>query len=386
MYRRILLRNWPKALRQAAAVALLMVVWTGQIGEAKSNDAPTVAAFTNFLANGDYKNANFYLQSGLIRGGNVNTGQIFYDIYHKVYRERKARALPHLATLYDYLSRLRPFDLNARYKCDSAREQTKLCVLVNDLALGMPIAVFQFFTKRGLELNRTFDGILPATFDVVDQLGMTYSLTDISALSQLGMAFGSDNFEPVRLANYAHHSDGYSRKHKFARQLTMPHNYLSINSFNFMDILIVAIANDVSHGSKARMSLRSNLLCQYVVHAARSYRPSFDYLRYVLANRQSFRASEIGKRIKVRNSTAEPFPSACVALVAGMAQNHGRLDRVVSYFGAQGDVDTARWLLALRSAVAPRQATPQGNTNAAVDQSGNGGSMAPAVLNTNPPE
>lgn len=316
-----------------------------------ANDAETKAAFSGKLAAKDYASANFYLSSGLIDGSQLETGQIFYDIYRKLYWKGRAGALNEVATLYNYLGRLRPIDLNARYNCHRRdMNDGQKCALLNDIASGMPVAVFAFFAERGMDLNRVYDDLVPATYDIIDRLGTVYSLADIQALSRLGMAFGDEQYSSVRLAALREHRYTYNTDPVVSgAAVDMPNDYLSIPYFNFMDALAIALANKARGASKARNSLRDSSLCQYIVFAASSFQPSFDYLRFILERRTDFRATKIGVRVRDGNTTAEPFPASCVALMGGMAQNHARLDEVVSYFGAQGDVSTARWLLSLKS-------------------------------------
>lgn len=361
---------------------------------ALANDDKTVSAFTNFLAKQDYNNANFYLQSALIDPSQLETGQIFYDLYRRVYWKRQASGLSEANVLYEYLKKLRPFDLNAIFSCKTKyQSDKKRCTLLNDLSNGMPVPVFAFFAQRGLDLNRTFDSILPASFDIIDRIGTSYSLADIQTLSRLGMVFGDETYSSAMLAAHrevgSHYGIDLDDQIEGRHQSVMPQNYLSIPRLNFMDVLVIALANrtrDSGRGAKAKASLRDTLLCQYITFSSRSFRPSFDYLRFVLENRTAFRASQIGVRIRDGNTTAEPFAAACVQLVAGMARNHTRLDDVVSYFGAQGDVDTARWLLALRQPGPPPVVSSgpgSTNDNGAQDSSGpSGGTLTPTTTTT----
>ncbi|MEM8651747.1 MAG: hypothetical protein AAGF54_14530 [Pseudomonadota bacterium] len=320
---------------------------------AQNEKDETITAFKEFVANKDFNSANFYFSSGLINPATLDTSQIFYDIYHRVHWRQRAAALPEITTLFAYLNQIRTIDLNRPFNCtrqDSRREIRK-CWLVNDLSTGMPISVFKFFRERGLELNAVHKGFVPATYDIIDRFGLVYSLADIQALSWLGMAFGDELYDSVELAAHRERSYSYGNVAVVNRPtLRMPHNYLSIPKFNFLDALVVALANGDNSRSDVRESIRDDSLCQYVVFAAGSFRPSFDYLRYVLENRANFRAGRIGERKRSGNTTIDPFPASCVSLIAGMAQNHGQLDAVVSFFGAKGDVETARWLLSMRPA------------------------------------
>ncbi len=371
------------------AIAVVFLLSDAKSTTSYANEDQTLTAYMNFLANGDFNNANFYLQNGLIDPATLDTARVFHHVYNQVYVQQREKSLPAVGQLYDYLSSIKPIDLNAPFVCDSTHREASSCTLLNNLAQGMPVAVFRFFAERGLDLNRTHEGFVPATFSIIDQLGTQYYLADINALSASGMVFGDETYDPVVLSN----DDPYDRRNLYnryagnngyrsSRALNMPHNYLSIQSFNFMDVLVVALANDLS-GSQSRRSTRSEFLCQYIQFAAQSFRPSFDYLRYVLVNRDQFRASQIGNRVRDGRSTADPFPAGCVKLVAGMAQNHGRLNEVVSHFGAQGDVETARWLLTYSTPPAAANSTQPPVAADPNSQSSNGG-VAPAVLNPSP--
>ena len=337
--------------------------------QALANDDKTVSAFSQFIANQDFSSANFYLSSGLIDPAQLDTGQIFYDIYQAIYWNRKAGALPEVSTLYNYLASLRPIDLNARYRCKRNRSEFASCALLNDIATGMPVAVFKFFAERGMDLNRTFEDLVPATYDIIDRLGIVYSLNDIQLLSSYGMAFGDEHYSPVKLAAFREYRYEQINPVLDRPNVVMPHNYLSLSNLNFMDVLAIALANPTKSSSRSRSSLRDQSLCQYVIFAAGSFQPSFDYLRFVLEHRENFRADQIGVRVRDGSNTADPFPAPCIALIGGMAQNHARLDEVVSYFGAQGDVSTARWLLSLKAPTAqspvtqsPAAPQPEGQT------------------------
>ena len=346
-----LVQRFGSGLTSALAVTASLVAFsTGALSQTQAN--ATEDAFVNFLAQGDYQNANFYLQNGLVDPSKLDTGQIFYDIVHARYWRTLEGPSQPVAVLHDYLSKLRAFDINEEMRCDNSSGRNEAtCTFVNDLAAGKSAEVLAFFADLGLDLNRVFSNRPSASFDVINRLGSQFSLADIQMLSQKGMVFGDELFEPAALA--AHY--GYSNPHALhnnvgrSRSLTMPDNYLSLTHLNFMDALVVALGNQYQRPQSVEASARDSLLCQYVTFVASQMRPSFDYLTFVLANRGTFRAAQIGERQRAGNSTYEPFPPACVALVAGMAQNHARLNDVIALFGARGDVETARWLLSLKA-------------------------------------
>lgn len=165
------------------------------------------------------------------------------------------------------------------------------------------------------------------------------------------MIFGDELYEPVALASHYEQGHAVALHGNVARQrsMKMPGNYLSLNQLNFMDVLIVALGNGQGNSRTPQASARDSILCQYVTFVAAQMRPSFDYLGFVLSNRETFRAAQIGERQRSGNAVYEPFPAACVALVSGMAQNHARISDVMSIFAARGDVATANWLLSLKA-------------------------------------
>lgn len=337
------------AITLTAAAALLSYAWDA---EAQAQASQTEDAFIKFLADADYNNANFYLQNGLVDPAQLDTAQIFYDIVHARYwRSLEGPSQP-VAVLHDYLTKLRAFDINQEMRCDNRSGRNEgSCTFVNDLAAAKPALVLVFFADLGLDLNRTFPKRPSATFDVINRLGAEFTLSDIQLLSQKGMIFGDEVFEPAALAAHYEYGNSLSLHPNVARHrtLTMPDNYLSLTQLNFMDALIVALGNQYQQPNSVQASARDTLLCQYVTFVASQMRPSFDYLTFVLANRSTFRAAQIGERKRSGNATFEPFPPTCVALIAGMAQNHARLNDVIALFGARGDVETARWLLSLKA-------------------------------------
>ena len=352
----------------AAFVGALACIVTASEGAAQQA-APdqTQAAFVNFLMQGDYTNANFYLQNGLINPETLNTGQVFYDIVHARYWNAMQGPSQPVAVLHEYLSKLSAFDINSPMSCHKNRVRVEVkCTFVNDLAASKSATTLAFFADLGLDLNKAFPKRSSATYDVISRLGTEFTLADIQMLSQKGMIFGDEVFEPAVLAAHYEHGNPVALHESIGhrRSLRMPDNYLSLNQLNFMDALIVALGNPYRYRNSAQSSARDALLCQYVTFVASQMRPSFDYLGFVLSNRDTFRAAQIGERQRSGNSIYEPFPAACVSLVAGMAQNHARINDVMSLFAARGDVETASWLLSLK---APATAST-GGTGATVNQ------------------
>lgn len=342
---------WARTISSALGAFILFALPGAALAQQQQPDQ-TQTAFVNFLAQGDYNNANFYLQNGLINPETLDTAQVFYDILHTRYWQNLNGPSQPVAVLHDYLSKLKPFDINQEMQCQSNRRQmTSRCTLLNDLAASKSAVTLTFFADLGLDLNKTFPKRTAATFDVINRLGTSFSLADIQMLSGKGMVFGDEVYEPVALASHYEIGNPVSLNRNAAqrRGLQMPDNYLSLNQLNFMDVLIVALGNQQQYGRTPEASARDSLLCQYVTFVAAQMRPSFDYLGFVLSNRETFRAAQIGERQRARNAIYEPFPPACVALVAGMAQNHARINDVMSLFAARGDVETASWLLSLKA-------------------------------------
>lgn len=350
------LQNRVSRVARAAAVSLAIFAPTCLTAETNS----TLNAFVQFLARGDYDNANFYLQNNLVQPENLETSQIFYDILRNSYWQRLEASTTPILTLHGYLSQIREIDINSDFACTNRlgdRENSR-CRLLHDLVTGKPARVIGFFADLGLDLNRTFPDRPPATYDVIDRLGHVYTIADIQLLSQKGMIFGDEVYDPVILAAFREYdyrsSTSYQQQDMTRPAPRMPANYLSIQQFNFMDILALALGNPVERRNRPiQESARDDTLCQYITYVASQMSPSFDYLRFILLDRETFRASQIGVRKRQGSATYEPFPASCVALMSGMAQNHGRLNDVIEMFGARGDVDTARWLVSLQ---APRAA------------------------------
>lgn len=331
---------------------LLAICGAVAFEDARAQSNETENAFVQFLAKGDYSNANFYLQNGLIDPATLETGRIFYTIVSQAYWRNLNGPNQPIAVLHEFLTKLRPFDINALFRCGSYSSTVQRCSLLDDLAANKNAQTLAFFADLGLNLNQVHPKRVAATFYVIERLGVEFSLTDIQLLSQKGMVFGDELFEPAMLASmYERSEESLGPRISRWRSLKMPGNYLSLNQFNFMDALIIALGNEFA-GRAKEASRRDSLLCQYVTFVASQMRPSFDYLNFVLANRESFRAAQIGERQRSGGTVFERFPAPCVQLMAGMARNHARLDDVIALFGARGDVETARWLLSFKTAPA----------------------------------
>ncbi|SMC47175.1 hypothetical protein [Primorskyibacter flagellatus] len=317
-----------------------------------ANDESTERAFVEFLTRADYENANFYLQNGLVTPERLDTGAIFYNIIHAAYWQQLTSKTQAITTLHGYLQALKPFDMDQEVTCGQYGNDSQTCVLLHDLVTGAPANVIAVFADLGLDLNKLYPGRPPATYDVIDRLGAQYSISDIQILSQKGMIFGDEPYDPATLAAHREHNNTMRiqpvRNVAARRPPQMPHNYLSIPQFNFMDALAVALGNPWS-SAQVESSARDDALCRYITFLAPQMTPSFDYLRFVLGNKNEFRAAQIGERKRSGNRTYEPFPASCVALIEGMAQNHGNLTDVIALFGARGDVEMARWLLSLQA-------------------------------------
>lgn len=214
--------------------------------------------------------------------------------------------------------------------------------MANSVLSGAPVSFITYLVERGLDLNRTEEGIVPASLTLVLRLGTSYSLSDLNKVTALGLVLGDETYPLQTLVGYR---DSYLERD----ELLMPGNYLNLDALNFLDALVIALGSGVDEDA-ARKSIHDETLCSFILYAASSFAPSFDYLIYLLDAKGDFRGSNIGIAKKDYRSIYQPFPTSCVRLIQGMAANHQKLDSVVSKFASAGDVQTAEWLLSLRPA------------------------------------
>lgn len=331
------MRNFLASSRKLAVLLALLFTLSPISAQAQG-----VTAFQNFVAEGKYDDANFYLANGYVTAADIDTGQLFYDVLLGRYfsdLQRNGRAVDRL---YNYLAALAPIDLNRRFTCrDGAGE----CLLVNRLVQGTRPNEIAWFVARGLDLNRREPDIIPATVPLMLRFGTIYSLADINWFSTNGMILGDEDYSIDELTTYR---DSFIRNY-YEHQLTLPSNYLNLGNQNFLDLLVVTLTSRPERDDRLE-SRRRDTLCSFISYAASAYTPSFDYLKHVLGSIPEFRGAMIGKQSQDNNGVYQPFPTACVSLVQAMANSHARLNEVTDSFANQGDVATASWLLSLMQA------------------------------------
>lgn len=302
-----------------------------------SAQAQGVTAFENFVAEGKYSDANFYLSNGYVTAGDIDTAQLFYNVLMGRYfsdLQRNGRAVEQL---YTYLAALAPIDLNRRFTCEAGE-----CLVVNHLMQGTRPNEVAWFVARGLDLNKREPDIIPATVPLMLRLGTVYSLADINWLSSNGMVMGDEDYSIDELTTYR----DYFIRDYYRHELTLPANYLNLGNQNFLDLLVVALSSRTQTNDRLE-SRRRDTLCSFITYAASAYTPSFDYLQHVLTAVPEFRGAMIGQQKRDSNGVYQPFPTTCVSLVQAMAISHARLNEVTDSFANKGDVPTASWLLSL---------------------------------------
>lgn len=302
------------------------------------------AAFVKFVENGNYQQANFYLRQGYVSREELDTSQIYF----RIIVESLSSDIRLRPDAYQYLNALKPIDLNRKFQCRQNRRQKYQipCYLSNLLAHGQKLEVMQFFVQRGLGLNRVSSDMVPATFHIVNRLGKYYSLADTNQLTAMGMVFGDEVYDPALLSDQAFH------------RIVLPLDTGSVTAFNFMDALTISLANvnetnraylrriDLSEGLLSR---RDDLMCSFISHSAQKFAPSFDYLTYLLDQRSTFRAANLKARPSRNQSVYfRAFPHSCVQLISALARSFPNLETLVSRFAAEGDVETAQWLLSFQ--------------------------------------
>lgn len=317
-------------------------IWLLSVAAATAQ-SDSLAAFENFVKKADFESANFYLQNGILKREQIDSGQIFYDATAQRYRGGLEKDLPILQRIYDYLAQINPVDLNRVFLCGYDHE--KRCMIARDLLSGARPAQVAWFIERGLDLNKRVPEIPPATLPLLVRLGSYYSLTELNWFAQNGLVLGDETYPLQELSSYR---DDYIN---YQDQLTIPGNYLNLADQNFLDVLVMVLGSNI--GSRAaERSARRAVMCDFIAYAAPSYTPSFDYLGFILNAVEEFRGKNIGRQEKDSRTIYQPFPTSCVTLIESMAKSHARLDSVISSFASNADVETANWLISI---VQPRQ-------------------------------
>lgn len=320
------------------AVAALLLAAAPSLAQ----DTNNTTAFQAFVAAGDYEKANFYLANGYVTAADIDSGQIFYTTLVENHGGDLAANLGKIDRLYNYLAAISPIDLNRRFACGS--DSTGTCLLANTLSYGARPAEIAWFVTRGLDLNKREADIVPATLPLLTRLGTVYSMADLNWFVANGMVLGDETYSIEELVGYEDRVLG--TRHRY-RQLTMPDNFLNLGDQNLLDVLVIALATDVSVNAR-QQALRRDVLCNFITYAASAYTPSFDYLRHVLKSVPDFRGDNIGKQTQGNGGVYAVFPTSCVLLVKAMATSHAHLDQITSEFANQGDVPTASWLLSIQ--------------------------------------
>lgn len=304
-------------------------------------DTANLGAFEGFVANGKYRDANFYLANGFLTASEIDTSQLFYSVLHSRFGDDIRRNARGIDELYNYLTPLGSIDLNRPFAC--GRDDEDLCLLVNDLVRkGVRPNELTWFVARGLDMNKRDVEFVPATLPLMTRFGSHYSLNELNWFSSNGMVLGDESYTIEELVNYRDSFIWHQRSYA----LKVPSNFLNLGDQNFLDVLVMVLASDMDLND-LQQSRRREALCNFITYAAASYAPSYDYLQHVLDEVTQFRGGNIGQQVRANGGIYAPFPSACVSLVQAMAVSHARLNEVIDNFARSGDVNTAGWLLSL---------------------------------------
>ncbi|WP_193177881.1 hypothetical protein [Oricola nitratireducens] len=328
------MRIVPILARCALVVAALLAA---SVPGRAQNDP--LVAFENFVKDGQFDSASFYIQNGILKKEQIDTSQIFYDALTQKYSRDFDANFPKIRQIYDYLSQINPIDMNRVFFCGNNHESK--CVMSTTVMSGIRPNYAAWFVERGLDLNQRVPDIVPATVPLIVRLGSYYSLNDLNWFAGNGLILGDETYPLQELANYR---DSYIS----GGGLNLPGNYLSLNDQNFLDMLVIVLGSTVlrRHDS-AEVSRRRSIMCDFITYAAPSYKPSFDYLSYLLGTVQEFRGVNVGKQAKDGRLIYQPFPNSCVTLIENMAVSHAQLSNVISSFAADSDVATANWLISI---------------------------------------
>lgn len=304
-------------------------------------DTANLGAFEGFVANGKYRDANFYLANGFLTASDIDTSELFYSVLQSRFGDDIRRNARGIDELYNYLSPLGPIDLNRPFACPADRDAS--CLLLNDLvSKGVRANELAWFLARGLDMNKRDVEFIPATLPLMVRFGSHYSLNDLNWFTSNGMVLGDESYTIEELVNYR---DSYIRYWR-SRSLNVPSNFLNLGDQNLLDVLVMVLATEMDLND-LRQSRRREALCNFITYAAASYVPSYDYLQHLLDNVAEFRGGNIGQQVRGDGGIYAPFPSGCVSLVQAMAVSHARLNEVIDSFANSGDVNTAGWLLSL---------------------------------------
>lgn len=329
-----------RAVLQGVKLALCLVMLTTMLGSAAKAQGSPVDAFSKFVRDGDYNQANHYLANKWINPADVDTAQLFYDVFTNRYSRDILANAGAIDTLYNYLNAIGPINFNRAMAC--GYEKKSRCLLVNHLFSGARQEPIAYFVDRGLDPNYRASGIVPATVPLLMRIGSTYGIEDLNFIVSKGLTLGADTYAITELASYREEyaDDSY--------QLTLPANYLTLQRLNMLDMLVIALATRVKEQAPMQ-SLRRRTLCEFIAYAAPSFTPTFDYLSHVLDSIPDFRGANVG-RLEQRNNRREvyePFPEPCVTLVQNMAVSHGNLGTVINRFAGEGDTATANWFISI---------------------------------------
>lgn len=304
-------------------------------------DTASLGAFEGFVANGKYRDANFYLANGFLTASDIDTSELFYSVLHSRFGDDIRRNARGIDELYNYLSPLGPIDLNRPFACSTDGDAS--CLLLNGLITkGVRTNEFAWFLARGLDMNKRDVDFVPATLPLMARFGSHYSLNELNWFTANGMVLGDESYTIEELVNYR---DPYIRYWR-SRALNVPSNFLNLGDQNLLDVLVMVLATEMDLND-LQQSRRREALCNFITYAAASYVPSYDYLQHVLDNVTEFRGGNIGQQVRGDGGIYAPFPGACVSLVQAMAVSHARLNEVIDSFASSGDVNTAGWLLSL---------------------------------------
>jgi hypothetical protein len=330
------------------AFSLLLSALTALAPARAQQPSPdTLTAFSNFIKAGNYDNANFYLTNKLVTAEQVDTSQLFFDAFMEKYSKDLIRHAAQIDTLYNYLHALKPIDLNRKFRCKADYRydydnQIRECLLASNLFTGANRDAITYFVDRGLDLNINVAGFISPTVPLLVRLGAVYSLDDLNYFVSRGMVLGDELYPIQVLSTYR---DGQLNN----GQLAMPANYSSMRDQNLLDVMVIALASQ-SNLQPPQEAARRERLCEFIAYAAPSFKPSFDYLEHVIQQVKEFRGANIDKMERYHSGLLyQRFPTPCVSLVRNMATSHARIENVISRFAGEGDVDTANWLITIRT-------------------------------------
>lgn len=118
-------------------------------------DARFVPPFVDALKEGNYEQANFYVQQAYITQSDIRPEEVLFDIIDDEYDWKIAENANAIDSLIAYLTHFGAFDLNRAIPCESNEPCGFAYHLITN---AVPTANMDRFVQLGLDLNASVPG------------------------------------------------------------------------------------------------------------------------------------------------------------------------------------------------------------------------------------